>query len=212
MSAQIPSMPGYRLSEYMLVLAPPDALQERLKKIKEAVAQTINRKITMSKPYILLSRFVTWEMQEERLLQRLQVIGIEQYPFRVHIQGIKGFPAHTIYIPVLSREPVLKLVRSIRIHRKLMQSPDNDPYFISEPHMAIARQLTASQYETVLQSLGHRQFNAHFIADAMLLLRHRPNEGLQIVQRFEFQNIPVNARQGSLFSTPPHTRTGTIHT
>jgi hypothetical protein len=81
-----------------------------------------------------------------------------------------------------------------------MKSPDHDPYFITEPHIAVARKLNAGQYEKSWPAFAHRSFTASFIADGMLLLKRREGEkAYQIVQRFEFMNLPVQTKQGQLF-------------
>jgi hypothetical protein len=78
---------------------------------------------------------------------------------------------------------------------------DNKPHFIMEPHLAIARKLLPWQYEKGWLEFSNLHFTGRFIADAMLLLR-RPLDEIkyQVVQRFEFQNLPVSTVQGDLFS------------
>jgi hypothetical protein len=77
---------------------------------------------------------------------------------------------------------------------------DNKPYFITEPIFNIASKLLASQYEKAWLSYSNKNFTARFIADAMLLLkRENKSHPWKIVQRLEFQNLPVNIKQGDLF-------------
>ena len=77
---------------------------------------------------------------------------------------------------------------------------DNKPHFIDDPHITIARKLLPWQYEKGWLDYSHRHFTGRFIADAMLLLKRRVgNKAYQIVQRFEFMNLPVTTKQGDLF-------------
>ena len=77
---------------------------------------------------------------------------------------------------------------------------DNKPHFIMEPHLTIARKLQSDQYEKGWLEFSNLQFTGRFIADAMLLLRRPIGEmKYQIVQRFEFKNMPVSTVQGDLF-------------
>ena len=70
-----------------------------------------------------------------------------------------------------------------------------------EPHLTIARKLQPWQYEQGWLEFSHRQFTGRFIASDMLLLR-RPldDKKYEIIQRFEFENMPVHTKQGELFS------------
>jgi hypothetical protein len=77
---------------------------------------------------------------------------------------------------------------------------DNKPHFINDPHLAVARRLLHWQYEKGWLDYSHRHFTGRFIADGMLLLKRRVgSKSYQIVQRFEFMNLPVATRQGELF-------------
>ena len=96
------------------------------------------------------------------------------------------------------------LIKKIRAEtQRLMKlNDDNKPHFIMEPHMTIARRLLPWQYEKGWLEYSHKHFTGKFIADSMLLLK-RPVFELkyEIVQRFEFQNLPVNTTQGELFTS-----------
>jgi hypothetical protein len=71
---------------------------------------------------------------------------------------------------------------------------------MEEPHIAIARKLLPWQYEKGWLEYQHRHFSGKFIADGMLLLKRKEGEKkYQAIQRFEFENLPVNTRQGELF-------------
>ena len=77
---------------------------------------------------------------------------------------------------------------------------DHKPHFILEPHLTIARKLQPWQYEQGWLEYSHKHFTGRFIADAMLLLKRPVGElKYQVVQRFEFQNLPVSTKQGELF-------------
>jgi hypothetical protein len=70
---------------------------------------------------------------------------------------------------------------------------------MEEPHIAIARKLLPWQYER-LARISAQAFSGRFIADGMLLLKRKEGEkNYRAFQRFEFENLPVNTRQGDLF-------------
>ena len=194
-------LPAFPQAEYMLVLSPDAHLQERIGRARQVLSEKIGTRPSARKAHVLLARWQAWDMMEERLLQRLHVLSMEQYPFQVQMEGFGGFPSHTVYIQVPTREPILRLVAGIRKNKRLMRSADGaDPYFISEPHLPLARGLNPGQYEQAMQTLGHRPFKASFVADAMLLLKRRAGSpAYQIVARFAFEHLAVTARQASLF-------------
>ena len=77
---------------------------------------------------------------------------------------------------------------------------DNKPHFIDNPHLTIARKLVPWQYEQAWLEYSNRHFTGRFIADSMLLIKRRIEEkAYQIVQRFDFMNLPVTTKQGELF-------------
>ena len=86
----------------------------------------------------MLARFTQYEMMEERITNRLKSIAMGFYPVKIELKDFGSYPAHSIFINVVSREPVRDLVREIRESQRLLK-PDNDhkPYFTDDPHMGI---------------------------------------------------------------------------
>jgi 2'-5' RNA ligase len=194
------SIPPFPEAEYMLVISPEEHLQERIARVRQTLSEKTGIPVRDGKTHILLARWKAWDMMEERLLQRLRVLAMEQYPFQVQMEDFKGLPSHTVCVQVPTREPILRLVAGIRKHKRLMRSVDSDPYFISDPYLSLARNLTAVQYEQAMQVLGSRHFHASFVAGAMLLLKRRAGgQPYQVLGRFAFEHLPVTARQACLF-------------
>ena len=156
----------------------------------------------LGKPHITLINFLQYEMMEERILNRLNVVAMGYHPIKVELKDYGSFPSHTIYINITSKLPIQGLVKTIRSEtQRLMKfDDDNKPHFIMEPHITIARRLKPWQYEQGWLEYSHKHFTGRFIADAMLLLK-RPHGEMkyEIVKRFEFQNLPVTTKQGDLF-------------
>ena len=139
------------------------------------------------------------EMMEERIVNRLKTIAMGFHPIKVELKDFGSFPTHTIYINVITKEPIRDLVREVRDVQKLMKlDKDNKPHFIDEPHITVARKLLPWQYEKGWIEYSNRHFTGRFIADSMLLLKRRKGEtSWQILQRFEFMNMPVATKQGA---------------
>lgn len=197
------TIPGYKIYEYLLVLNPHEELRNKIKKVKQEFYDVYKAPTAIGcKPNIILANFLQYEMMEERLINRLKVVAMGFHPIKVELKDFGSFPSHTIYINVVSKVPVQSIVKEIRkeTQRLMKLNDDNKPHFILEPHLTIARKLLPWQYEKGWLEYSNKNFTGRFIADGMLLLK-RPLEEkkYQVVQRFEFQNLPVTTRQGELF-------------
>ncbi len=197
------TMPGYRIYEYLLVLNPHEELRNRIMQVKKEFYEVYKASTAIGgKPHVALVNFLQYEMMEERLVNRLKTIAMGYYPIKVELKNYGSFPTHTIYINVVSKMPIQSLVKEIRSQtQKLMKlNDDNKPHFIMEPYIAIARKLLPWQYEKGWLEYSNKHFTGRFIANGMLLLK-RPLDEMKylIVERFQFQNLPVATKQGDLF-------------
>ncbi|HEX6193515.1 MAG TPA: 2'-5' RNA ligase family protein [Chitinophagaceae bacterium] len=199
----ITGIPGYRVFEYLLVLSPHAELAEKILKVKEAFADAFKVDgVKGVRQQLALVTFTQYEMMEEKIVNRLKTIAMGYHPFKVELKDFGSYPSHTIYINVTSKVPIQNLVKLLRHEgQRLMKlNEDNKPHFIMEPHLTIARKLKPWQYEKGWLEYSHKSFTGRFIADSMILLRRPAGEvKYQLVQRFEFENLPVSTKQGELF-------------
>jgi 2'-5' RNA ligase len=200
------TIPGYRVYEYLLVLNPHEELRNKITAVKAEFYNTYQAETAKwGKPHLTLVNFLQYGLMEDRIINRLKMIAMGYHPVKIELKDYGSFPSHTIYINVTSKVPVQNLVKQIRAEaQRLMKlNEDNKPHFIMEPHMTIARRLLPWQYEKGWLEYSHKHFTGKFIADSMLLLKRSVGElKYEIVQRFEFQNLPVNTTQGELFGAP----------
>lgn len=205
-------------AEYQLILSPHDELSNKIRQIRTAFQETYQTSsMPGGKPNLTLVRFTQLTMVEERIVQRLRTIAMGFCPFKVELKDFGSLPTHSIFINVTSKLPVRALVKEVRDTQRLMKlDKEHKPHFIDEPNLLIARQLQPWQFEKGWLEYAGKGFTGRFIADAMLLLRRRSNGVLQtspgsardsrpgnwqILERFEFRNLPVNTRQGELFTS-----------
>jgi 2'-5' RNA ligase len=196
------TIPGYRLNEYLIVLSPNEELRNRISGIRKEFNEVYRPSMPLNgKPHLALVRFVTWDMLEEKLVNRFHHIAMGFVPFKVELMGFGSFPSHSIYINVATKIPVQHLVKELRSAQKLMKAdPEQEPHFITEPFIPVARKLLPWQYEKGWLEYSHRHFSAKMIVDGMLLLKRPVGEkSYRVVQRFEFMNMPVATTQGELF-------------
>jgi 2'-5' RNA ligase len=203
MKTIVNTVPGYRVYEYLLVLSPHEELWNRITEVKKKFAQDYQSEhANGGRAQVALVNFVQYEMMEERILNRLKMVAMGHYPFKVELKDFGSFPSHTIYINVVSKIPVQTLVKGIRseTQRLMKLNDDNKPHFILEPHLTIARKLKPWQYEKAWLEYSNKSFTGRFIADSMVLLKRQVGEmKYQTARHFEFQNMPVATKQGELF-------------
>lgn len=194
------NMPGYRFGDYSLVLTPHEDLRSRIMKLKKDFSETYKApSAVFGMPHITIVKFRTWEMMEEKIVNHLKRVTMGLRPFKVSLQDFGTYPSHTIYINVATKLPIQELSRSVRTARKLMKSPDNDPYFVMEPSIVVAAKLSSEIYDKAWLEFSHKHFTASFAADSLLLLKKREGERAhQIVKRFDFINTPVTSTQAAL--------------
>ncbi len=195
-------IPGYNYNEYLLILNPHEELRNKIIQVKKDFYEKYKAENALwGKPHITLANFIQFEMMEERLVSRLKTIGMGYTPFKVELKDFGSFPSHTIYINIESKQQVQNLIKELKNGQRLMTlNKENKPHFIGDPHLTIARKLLPWQYEKGWLEYSHKHFTGRFIADGMLLIKRRVgNKAYQIVQRFEFMNLPIATKQGALF-------------
>src|SRR5450432_3434988 len=93
------TMPGYKINEYQLVLNPHEALREKIMQVKQHFYDTYKSPAAVySKPHITLVNFVQYQMMEEKLMNRLQIVAMGFPPVKIELKDYASFPSHTIYI------------------------------------------------------------------------------------------------------------------
>lgn len=197
-----PALPGYRTYEYLLVLNPHEDLRKRILQAKKEFSEKYGVGNSGGITYLALVGFTQYEMMEERIINRLKLVGMSFPPFKVELKDFGSFPSHTIYINVATRLPVQNLVKEVRsqAQRLMKLNDENKPHFMLEPHLTIARKLKPWQFEKGWLEYNTKSFSGRFIADSMNLLRRAAGEmRYNTIARFEFQNLPVSTRQGELF-------------
>ena len=189
-------------NEYLLVISPHEELWNKILKVKKEFHDAYKAPTALwGKPHLSLVTFFQREMMEERIVNSLKTVAMGYPPFKVELKDFSSFPSHTIYINVETQQAIKNLVKEIKPVQRLMKpDKEHNPHFIDDPHITIARKLLPWQYEQGWKEYSKKHFTGRFIADSMLLLKRREGDrAYQIVQRFEFMNLPVSIKQGELF-------------
>ena len=188
--------------DYLLVLQPHEALWNEIKLIKEKFAADYDC-ATAKKglPHITLAMFKQFPATENRIRQSLRNMARTIAPFKVEMNDFGSFPSHTIYINILSKIPIVNTVKTLRQSQKFMKiDKDNKPYFITEPHLTIARKLLPWQYEKGWLQFSNAHFHGRFMADYALLLKRKAGEGYRPIEKFMFEGMKTETTQTALFN------------
>ena len=193
---------SYATAEYLLVIEPHEALRSEIIQVKKYFADTYDCPVAaMGKPNITLCRFQQYEMIEQRIMHRLQLIATAHASFIVELHDFGSFPTHSIYINVTTKTQIVELVKALRPMQHLLKiDKDRKPHFITEPFVTVARKLLPWQYEKGWLELSHTHFSGRFVADHVLLLRKREGEKrYEMIRKFTLLNVKVSSKQGELF-------------
>ncbi len=196
------AMPGYDECQFLLVLKPHQQLWNNIMKLKEEFSQKFECRMAFStKPHITIAMFQQYEMMQQRIIQKLQTLTSELSPIKIELKDFGSFPSHTIYINVLSKIAIMNTVKQIRQAQHLMKiDKDHKPYFITEPHLTVARKLLPWQYEKAWLEYNEKKFTGRFIAENMIMLKRKAKEmKYEIAEVFAFKNLKSTMNQGELF-------------
>lgn len=196
-------MPGYKVNNYILILNPPVELSNKIISIRDDFTKEYKVAATAFKPNLLICSFTQYMMMEERIINHLHHIAMGYPPFKIELKDFGSFPSHTIYVNVTSKLPIQKLVRKVRTEVQALMKFDDEhkPYFSSEPHFTLGRKLKPWQYEKAWLAYSNKHFTGRFIASEMMLLKREQDseKSWQVVKHFQFENLPVETKQGELF-------------
>lgn len=194
-------IPGYHYNEYLLVLSPHENLRDKILQVKKEFSEKYKAPAAVySKPHITLVNFMQFEIREQRLVNHLNSIARSYHPFKVDLKDYGSFPTHTIFINVESKQQVQNIIKELKSAQQLMTlNKENKPHLMDNPHLTVARQLSAWQYEKGWLDFSNRHFTGRFIADNMLLMKRKNGGKYQLIRRFEFSNLPPEVQQTQLF-------------
>lgn len=201
-------LPGYQVYEYQLVLAIPEALKEKIRKVRIQLYENNGWSLPKSNAIILpLVKFRQRQMLEEKVVRSLNQLIMGWRPFSLTLKDFRSQPTHSIVIPVASRHDasgqsgLAPSVRDLKSIQHLLR-PDKEhaAWFPQEHQVVLASRLGPGQFEKAWQGYASRQFTGQCLVDACLLLKRKTgDQHWQILQRIEFRDLPVCPRQGRLF-------------
>ncbi len=194
---------GCRLHEYLLIIEPSSQTQKELQAFKRYFTMCHQYpNAIVSKSHITLLRFLQYESYEKRIVHRLQQLADLAMPFNVELAGFGSF-GHTLYVDIKSTRPILELVSTYRqgLRPWIYGMKGSSPYYVTKPHITIARNLTPSQGETVWPIWRNTRYCSSFQAKNMTLLKRLVGtHSYSVVRKFNFLGLLPPVVQGKLFA------------
>lgn len=194
---------GLNLNEYLLIIEPETEIKQQIQQLKQLFTQRYRfNNAIVSKTHLTLMRCLQYESYEGLITQKLQNIAASTTPFSIHLQGFGNF-GHTLYVNVKTAVPIVEIVANRRkelrpfVYNQLKTSP----FFVTKPHITIARRLTPAQCSMVWAGWSRIPFEGHFRARNMLLLKRRVGtHRYRKVEKFTFSGRVPRTIQGRLFN------------
>ncbi|SFB93175.1 2'-5' RNA ligase [Parapedobacter composti] len=202
METSIQQMYGFQLCEYLLIIEPTDPVQKQIRAFKQYFIRSCRYpNAIVSKGHITLMKFVQYDSYEKPIIREFQRLAAGIMPFDITLQGFGNF-GHTLFVDVKSTGPIRELVTLRRRElRSLLRAEGFDPYFVTKPHVTIARNLTPTQTETIWPIWNRTRYCGSFRARQMVLLK-RPvgSRAYSVVDKFNFLGLIPRFTQGKLFA------------
>ena len=203
MPSSISNLPGYQVNRYKIIIIPDEEVAGKIINIqKDFINKYKVEYKSVYRPQIILVSFKQVQVHEEKIINRLRMVGMGFRPLKIELKDFGSFPSHTIFINVVTKNSIDELMKKIKeqAQRLLKMDSVNRPNFMSQPHLTIVRKLKPWQYEQGWLELSHHHFSENFIATKMMLLRKKSDEKkFTAIETFEFQNLPMETKQGELF-------------
>ncbi|MDR9457282.1 MAG: 2'-5' RNA ligase family protein [Salegentibacter sp.] len=164
------------MSLYFIAILPPEALSNRIKKLKLELAENYQARRALKLPaHITLQiPFRMSKTREEKLHKILRDFAENQEPFEIKTAGFGRFSRKVLFIAIAENPEMVQL------HQKLQKSLDknlrlkeNEKGNNFHPHFTLAtRDLSIKNFEPAWKELKDRGFKASFTAESLVLFKH----------------------------------------
>jgi hypothetical protein len=153
-------------------------------------------------PQLILAKFMQHESVEDKIKKALERIAKQNAPVELAFKDFGAYPFHTIYLQLINKDPLMKLVKDIRSEAQhLMKWHGNKPGFMSNAHLTIIRKMKKNDYERAWSEYSHKHFLAKTVAHEMLLVRRdKPEKKFSQLASFTFEFLPAPVKQARLFT------------
>lgn len=176
------------MSLYFIALVPDEDLKEKVKVLKEEMAEKFNAYHALKLPahITLQPPFKLNKKEEDLLLKELNRLSCKFSPFEVYLSGFGSFPPRVIFINIKNPQPVQYIYYKLQKDLKIIIPEEYHETREFHPHITIAtKDLEKPDYKNAWKDLKHREFSATFTASKISLFRHN-GKSWEIKKEFNF--------------------------
>jgi 2'-5' RNA ligase len=174
---------------YFIAVVPPEDIREKVKGIKEYIAENYNSNHALRSPaHITLHMPFKWkEKKLELLINELTASVRHKTPFKIKLKGYDSFAPRVIFIDVEESDRLYELKTSVERAMKNLHILNIDykekPF---HPHMTVAfRDLRKAKFWEAWKEFESRDFEEEFDTESIVLLKHN-GKIWEVFQEFEF--------------------------
>lgn len=161
---------------YFVAIVLPEELNKEIKVFKNLMLQKWSSSVALKSPahITLIPPFWMAEIGEENLLQDLDTLCKNIYPFDISTNNFAAFKPRTIFIEPMLHEPLKKLKQTVdtfcKTHTQYGAKPDTQPF---HPHITIAtRDLHKRAFAEAWSLFENKKYEVQFEAKGLSVLRH----------------------------------------
>lgn len=180
------------MMEYMLVLHPGAAVNEKVLLEKEDFQRQYGAKIAIkTNPHITIANFLAKEAMEATLNRWINKICNHHQNFELSLNNYSGFPPDTIYLRIQDPSPVYSLIHQLKTLDDFICSSDCPPLKASsKPHLTIAKKLSMEIYDKAIREYSQKDFHESFLVEELVLLkRSHQFDTCTTVNKFRFAPV-----------------------
>jgi len=187
-------------SEYLLVLQLSAKVSEEISAYKDIFKREYQfSNAVITRPHLTLMKFFQYDSYEALIVNKLKLLAETVSPFNVQLENFGTF-GHTIYAHVKTTHPILEILYHRKEELKPLLCGSKNTFFVSRPHISIARGLQRKQYAIAWEKWQSKKYHANFKTISMILLkRNKDNFAYKEVKTFYFGGLQIPYLQAKCF-------------
>jgi len=182
---QISLFPPPELTEYFILIAPPEEIKKETKKIKARLYKIIGNTTDNQYTVAHISLFKTaWE-KDSHILERLKKSLSDVNSFAVSVNGVDvfshGTKKKTVYLKVENPKPILQLYEAFKTEIKLNKG--------FTPHLTIEKNIPIADFEKIQNDLSSFNHQCEWICDRITVLKfNKKTNSYKLVEEILLNN------------------------
>ncbi|NIJ54766.1 2'-5' RNA ligase family protein [Dyadobacter arcticus] len=197
----------HHMYEYLLVLSCDKVTEALIHNVKRYFEENYGCHYAANLiPHLTLFKCTIHESKVDRIIQGFSKVARHMSPLQIALTQFNKYENGTFYVDLESdaSEEVLEFVKKLRneVGNHVKQWAPAEYHFCDDPHITVARNMTAPQTESAVMDWLYREFQASFEASEIKLMRRSLINGAkyETVARFPLLGMPEGQyMQASLF-------------